>query len=120
MTSDELKSMPKGQFVVMKTGAYPMKVKLKLFYEWGIKFSSDYNVKENGNRKVEYADKDEIIKGIMKKYHDVDLDDIPPNAIPVENGGQTHITQTSRRKQPYRKCELRTESPSQIVDDENE
>ncbi len=31
MTPDELKSMPKGQFVVMKTGFYPMKVKLKLF-----------------------------------------------------------------------------------------
>ena len=38
MTPDELKSMPKGQFVVMKTGANPMKVKLKLFYKWGITF----------------------------------------------------------------------------------
>lgn len=35
MTPDELKSMPKGQFVVMKTGFYPMKVKLKLFFKWG-------------------------------------------------------------------------------------
>ena len=26
MTPDELKSMPKGQYVVMKTGFYPMKV----------------------------------------------------------------------------------------------
>lgn len=31
MTPDELKSLPKGTFVVMKTGFYPMKVKLKLF-----------------------------------------------------------------------------------------
>jgi len=31
LTPDELKSMPKGQFVVMKTGVHPMKVKLKLF-----------------------------------------------------------------------------------------
>lgn len=38
MTADELKSMPKGQFVVMKTGFYPMKVKLKLFFKWGIVF----------------------------------------------------------------------------------
>lgn len=36
MTPDELKSMPKGQFVVMKTGFYPMKVKLKLFFKCGI------------------------------------------------------------------------------------
>ena len=34
MTADELKSMPKGQFIVMKTGAHPMKVKLKLFFQW--------------------------------------------------------------------------------------
>ena len=32
MTPDELKSLPKGTFVVMKTGFYPMKVKLKLFF----------------------------------------------------------------------------------------
>ena len=32
MTPEELKSMPKGQFVVMKTGFHPMKVKLKLFF----------------------------------------------------------------------------------------
>lgn len=29
MTVDELKSMPKGHFVVMKTGCYPMKTRLK-------------------------------------------------------------------------------------------
>lgn len=31
LTPDELKFLPKGTFVVMKTGVYPMKVKLKLF-----------------------------------------------------------------------------------------
>ena len=30
LTAEELKSMPKGQFVVMKTGVHPMRVKLKL------------------------------------------------------------------------------------------
>lgn len=55
MTPDELKSMPKGQFVVMKTGFYPMKVKLKLFFKWGIAFDEDnpYTVEDQGNRKVE-------------------------------------------------------------------
>lgn len=69
MTPEELKSMPKGQFVVMKTGFHPMKVKLKLFFEWGIEFGKEYTVKENGNREVLYADKKEIIDGIVKKYH---------------------------------------------------
>ena len=70
LTPDELKSMPKGQFVVMKTGVHPMRVRLKLFYEWGIQFDKDnpYTVTDNGGRKVEYAEKQEIIEGIMKKY----------------------------------------------------
>ena len=57
MTPDELKSMPKGQFVVMKTGFYPMKVKLKLFFKWGIHFDEDhpYTVADQGNREVKYA-----------------------------------------------------------------
>lgn len=36
MTPDELKSMPKGHFIVTKTGAYPMRTRLKLFTEWGM------------------------------------------------------------------------------------
>ena len=70
MTADELKSMPKGRFVVMKTGAHPMKVKLKLFFDWGITFDEahPYTVTENANRTVEYADKQELIDRILKKY----------------------------------------------------
>ena len=71
MTPDELKSMPKGQFVVMKTGVYPMKVKLKLFFKWGIEFDegNPYTVADNGGREVVYAEKKEIIEGIVQKYH---------------------------------------------------
>ena len=35
MTPDELKALPKGEFIVMKTGTYPMRTKLRLFLEWG-------------------------------------------------------------------------------------
>lgn len=71
MTPDELKSLPKGDFIVMKTGVHPMRVHLKLFFKWGIKFDKDnpYTVPENGNRVVKYAEKKEILDGIMKKYH---------------------------------------------------
>ena len=68
MSADELKAMPKGQFVVMKTGAYPMKVRLKLFFDWGISFGEPYAVKENANRKVEYAEKKELVEKIVEKY----------------------------------------------------
>ena len=68
MSADELKAMPKGQFVVMKTGAHPMKVRLKLFFDWGISFGEPYTVKENANRKVEYAEKKELVEKIVEKY----------------------------------------------------
>ena len=58
LTPDELKSLPKGTFVVMKTGFHPMQVKLKLFFKWGIEFPKGfYTVDDKGNRKVTYASK---------------------------------------------------------------
>ena len=68
MTPDELKSLPKGTFVVMKTGFYPMKVKLKLFFKWGIKFEEKYDVMENGNREVHYANRSELFNNIIQTY----------------------------------------------------
>ena len=68
MTPDELKSLPKGTFVVMKTGFYPMKVKLKLFYKWGIEFEDKYEVAENGNREVHYANRSELLNNIIQTY----------------------------------------------------
>ena len=71
MTADELKSLPRGEFIVMKTGVHPMKVKLKLFFDWGIKFDSDnpYEVRENGSRPVEYSSAGELALRIVNEYH---------------------------------------------------
>ena len=60
MTADELKSLPKGNFIVSKTGTHPMRTKLKLFLKWGITFEEPYESEENSARKVAYADKQEI------------------------------------------------------------
>ena len=70
MTPDELKSMPKGQFVVMKTGAHPMKVRLKLFFNWGITFDENnpYAVEEYANRIVQYASRKELEDAVKAKY----------------------------------------------------
>ena len=68
MTPDELKSMPKGQFIVMKTGAHPMKVKLKLFFQWGISFGAPYTVPDKGNHPVAYAGKEALVQAIQEKY----------------------------------------------------
>lgn len=98
MTPDELKSMPKGQFIVMKTGFYPMKVKLKLFFKWGIQFEEEYAVEEKGNRKVAYTEKQEILDGIVRKYHPEWLmENAPPaEAIPPVGGQAQAMTERNR------------------------
>ncbi len=69
MTPDELKSLPKGTFVVTKTGAYPMQVKLKLFFEWGIIFPDAlYDVPDKGNRVVAYARKEDLQNKMEEIY----------------------------------------------------
>ncbi len=85
MTPDELKSLPKGTFIVMKTGFYPMKVKLKLFFKWGIEFEEKYQVEENGNRKVEYASRAEIINSIIETYHPELMEKHAPETDNTEN-----------------------------------
>lgn len=113
MSADELKAMPKGQFVVMKTGAHPMKVRLKLFFDWGISFGEPYAVKENANRKVEYAEKKELVEKIVEKYCP-DLKDETEEKSKTRGGigGQTQVE--SRRKfEPERRTDrpfLRTSS----------
>ena len=95
MTPDELKSMPKGEFIVMKTGVHPMKVHLKLFFKWGIEFDENnpYIVPENGNRKVQYAERRDIQQGIMEKYHSESAFEEPPVSDKANRGGETNVTE---------------------------
>ena len=122
MTPDELKSLPKGDFIVMKTGVHPMRVHLKLFFKWGIEFDEDnpYIVPENGNRKVEYAEKQEIQNGIMQKYHPESVFDAPVPSEKVAGGSQaqeqTPVRETPKRDIPRRNTDSKKrgsgESPS--------
>lgn len=78
MMPDELKSLPKGQFIVMKTGTHPMQTRLRLFLDWGITFDNVYEVSEKAERKVAYADKDELERRIVTRYHsDKAVENVP-------------------------------------------
>ena len=82
MTPDELKSIPKGEFVVMKTGTHPMRTKLRLFLDWGITFDPvGYRMPEQAARKVAYANKEELIANIRSRY--------PGGGSPYNMGGST-------------------------------
>ena len=89
MTVDELKSMPKGQFIVMKTGTHPMISKLKLYFKWGIKFDEEYRLSDKAARKVSYKDCGELIRDVSLKY--------PPNQRDAGPMPHTENTQESKK-----------------------
>lgn len=90
MTPDELKSMPKGHFVVTKTGTYPMRTKLKLFTEWGITFGKPYEIAEKSARRVEYADRHGVEEEIIRRHSAcVDVTD-EAEAGAAASGGLLH------------------------------
>ena len=136
MTPDELKSLPKGTFVVMKTGFYPMKVKLKLFFEWGIKFEASYSVKENGNRQVDYANSTDLMNKIVELYHPDFIDEPKTEGkskvrtLPKveEKSYETEVISTkiqelenkANKKSKEKQAPLRTERPTQDEVSENE
>ena len=68
MTPDELKSIPKGEFVVMKTGSHPMRTRLRLFLDWGITFGEPYQTPEHGQRRVYYAGRQELEDAIIARF----------------------------------------------------
>ena len=98
MTPDELKSMPKGQFIVMKTGTHPMISPLKLYFRWGIEFEEPYILEDKGARKVTYMSKDGLMREVEMKYlqkkkilpveFDVEFDEeLPKMRKPLKTGG---------------------------------
>ena len=79
LTPDELKSIPKGSFIVMKTGTHPMRTQLQLFLNWGITFGEPYTVPERANRAVAYQrgadgkpeivpEEAEVVRRIYRRY----------------------------------------------------
>ena len=77
ITPDELKVMPKGSFIVAKTGIHPMQVQLRLFLDWGIRFEKPYEVPEKVQRPVAYATKQELELAIQSRQIKPQKQDAP-------------------------------------------
>ena len=90
MTPDELKSIPKGSFVVMKTGTHPMRTRLRLFLEWGITFGEPYILPERAAREVAYADKQTLMRKIRESNS-------PPAPVSEQEAGEQERPETEWR-----------------------
>ncbi len=112
MTSDELKSMPKGHFVVMKTGSHPMKVRLKLFFDWGISFGEPYEVKKDRTKRVAYAEKQDIINAILIKFPPVTESQEPSPSKGRTTGGQAQTESRVNEPQTKKSSTIRSTRPT--------
>ena len=105
MTADELKSLPKGNFVIMKTGTHPMKTVLRLFLDWGISFGEPYTIEEKSHRKVSYANKERLEENILKLDNE-DTGDAESINTRSKTGGTIHSpskeTETRKRRPTLR------------------
>lgn len=96
LTPDELKSIPKGSFIVMKTGSHPMQTRLRLFLDWGIRFEEPYAVPERAQRRVVYASRQALERSILKRFGKEDDEDSAGYA-PSAKGGMAHTPALDRR-----------------------
>lgn len=105
MTPDELKSIPKGHFVVMKTGTHPMRTRLHLFLDWGITFEEPYIVPEKANRTVAYASREELERNLPQPRSQ--KSEAAESGYPVtSHGGITHAYAQDNSKRG--RCSIKT------------
>ncbi len=112
MTPDELKSLPKGHFILAKTGCHPMQVELRLFFKWGIEFEEEYEVEQHVARPVSYADRLELEQEIIRRqfYEDGEADfDEPLGREGTSGGGLAHVPMPNRPAAPGTRQPLRTD-----------
>ena len=107
MTPDELKSLPKGHFILAKTGCHPMRTRLQLFFKWGIEFEEGYAAEQHGARTVLYADRLTLEQEILRRQMDDDMEDFEepsgPPEPPVSGGmGQSQVTEHTVPFRPHR------------------
>ncbi len=99
MTPDELKSIPKGEFVVMKTGSHPIKTRLRLFLDWRITFGEPYQTPEHGQRKVYYAGRQELEQAIQDRFWLGAAQETPARSHQEGRAGENGGAAASRKAQ---------------------
>lgn len=101
VTPDELKTLPKGHFILAKTGCNPMRTQLPLFLKWGIQFDKAYVMEERAARKVAYADRFELEQEIVTRSDAYEEEgDSQPSEPPVSasGGGMQHSTTMQQKE----------------------
>ena len=91
-SANKLKTMPKNQWILMKTHTHPFVTTLKRYNEWGIELNCPFAMAENATRQVSYASREEMTAAVKEKYPParevVETFDISQLEEPPERGNQ--------------------------------
>lgn len=121
MTPDELKSLPKGRFILAKTGCHPMRTELRLFFKWGIEFEEEYKAEQHAARMVSYADRQALEQEILNRQFEGNssfIDDWEDSSEPPTTGGigqgqvmnrHKQLTEPQQHQRPGYRPPLRTD-----------
>ena len=110
MAPEELKTLPKGHFVLAKTGTCPMRTQLPLFLKWGIQFGEAYEVAEQAARTVAYADRFELEQEIVRRQTACeDEEEWEEGRLEEEGTGESQFEKAYEEE--HRKCKWRHDSP---------
>ena len=102
LTPDELKSIPKGSFIVMKTGTHPMRTRLQLFLDWGITFGASYVVPERANRALAYANRMDLERNLPQPCGLKEEDESRGYAV-SSHGGIAHTSERAAKRGKHMK-----------------
>ena len=67
MAPNELREMPRGEYVLLKTFCRSARTRMPLFSNWGITLEGKYHISERPIRDIEYMDVKELIDRLKKK-----------------------------------------------------
>ena len=97
-----------------------MKVRLKLFFNWGITFDekNPYTVKENANRKVKYASRQELEDAVIIRYPQAASSTPSKGKSEDALGGMVQQDSTSNKPQTKKKAKATDKRSKTEVSDE--
>lgn len=110
MAPEELKTLPKGHFVLAKTGTCPMRTQLPLFLKWGIQFGEVYEVAEQAARAVAYADRFELEQEIIRRQTACEDEEEWEEDVLEEEGTRVELFERPLEEE-HLKCNRRHDSP---------
>ncbi len=75
MSPDQIRRLKKGEWILMKTGMNPAKMRLQKLENWGIKIDKEhpYRIESKSSRLVDFADRTSLMNAIQKKYGNANM-----------------------------------------------